>query len=108
MVSVSAGALHLFCVFYSSLLSGILPSVESNIAIQRVESNWAVTINTATSNGTLKNIPATPHIKPQNTKFIKIASVERFNVLPVSFGSMIFPNTICNPISPNASNTSSF
>lgn len=68
----------------------------------RVVSNWAQMINVATNIGTLKNMPATPHIMPQNTKFINIASVDRFNVLPVNFGSIILPNKICMAIKPMA------
>ena len=48
----------------------------------------------ATKIGTLKNIPAAPHNIPQNTRFIKIANEDIFNVFPVSFGSMIFPKTV--------------
>ena len=82
----------------------MLPSADSSIAIGRVESNCAHTMYIATNIGTLKNIPATPHIIPQNTRFIKMARVDKFNVLPVGFGSIIFPNSICNPISPTAVN----
>ena len=91
------------CV-YSSFLSGIFPSADSSTAIQRVESNWAHVIYTATNIGTLKNIPAIPHIMPQKTKLINMAKVDRFNVFPVNFGSIIFPNSICRPIKPTAVN----
>ena len=47
-------------------------------------------------------MPATPHIMPQTTRFIRIANVDRFNVLPVNFGSIMFPNKICNEIKPTA------
>jgi hypothetical protein len=82
----------------------MFPSADNRIAIGRVMSNWAQIINIATNIGTLKNIPATPHTIPQNTRFIKIASVDKFNVLPVNFGSIILPNKICNPIKPTAVN----
>ena len=91
---------------YSSyFLSGIFPSADSKIAIQRVESNCAVIMNVATSKGTLKNIPAIPQIMPQNTKFIKMANVDKFSVLPVNFGSNILPKSICRPIKPIAVKT---
>lgn len=61
----------------------------------------------ATNNGTLKNMPAIPHIMPHTTRFINIANVDRFRVLPVNFGSMIFPNNICRPIKPTAVNIGS-
>lgn len=80
----------------------MLPSVDSSTAIQRVESNWAQMMYSATNNGTLKNMPAMPQIIPHTTKFIKIANVDRFNVLPVSFGSIMLPNKICKPIRPIA------
>ena len=86
----------------------MLPSADSNTAIQRVESNWAQMMYSATNNGTLKNMPAMPQIIPHTTKFIKIANVDRFNVFPVNFGSMMFPNIICRPISPNEIRTISF
>ena len=80
----------------------MLPSADNSTATQRVESNCVQIIYIATNIGTLKNIPAIPHIMPQNTRFINIANVDRFNVLPVSFGSNMFPNTICRPIKPMA------
>ena len=43
-----------------------------------------------------------PQIIPHTTRFIKIASVDRFNVFPVNFGSIILPNNICNEIRPIA------
>ena len=61
-------------------------------------------MNIATNNGTLKNMPAMPQIIPQNTRFINIASVDRFKVLPVNFGSNILPNIICSAINPTAVN----
>ena len=56
----------------------------------------------ATSMGTLKNMPAMPHIMPQNTRLINIANVDRFRVFPVNFGSIILPNSICKAIKPTA------
>lgn len=82
----------------------MVPSVDNNTAIQRVESNCAHVMYSATNSGTLKNIPAIPHIMPQTTRLIKMAKVDRFSVLPVNFGSMMFPKSICRPISPIAVN----
>lgn len=65
-----------------------------------MESNCAVMINIAAKIGTLKNIPAMPHNTPQNTKFIKIANVDRFNVFPIIFGSKMFPNMISSVTNP--------
>ena len=96
-----------FYLVYSSRLSGKFPSEDNNTAIHRVESNWAVVMNIATRMGTLKNIPATPHIMPQNTRFISIASVDRFNVFPVRRGSKMFPNKTCNDTRPMAINSGS-
>ena len=83
-------------------MSGIFPFADNSTAIGRVESNWAVMIKIIINKGTLRNIPTTPHIIPQNTKFIKIANVDRFNAWPVNFGSNIFPNNISIPIKPIA------
>ena len=82
----------------------MFPSVDNNTAIQRVESNWAHVMYSATNRGTLKNMPAIPHIMPQTTRLIKMANVDRFSVLPVNFGSIILPNSICSPINPIAVN----
>ena len=68
--------------------------MESNVAIQRVDENCAVVMYIAAKIGTLKNIPAGPQIIPQKTRFINIAKVEIFNVFPVNFGSIIFPNIV--------------
>ena len=43
-------------------------------------------------------MPARPQIMPQNTRFINIANVDMFNVFPVNFGSIIFPNMISKAI----------
>jgi len=68
--------------------------VDNSVAIQRVDSNCAVVTYIAINIGTLKNIPAGPQIIPQKTKFISIARDEIFRVLPVNFGSIIFPNIV--------------
>lgn len=80
----------------------MFPSADNKTATQRVESNWAHIMYIATNIGTLKNIPAIPHIMPQNTRFINMASVDMFNVFPVNFGSSKFPKIICNVIKPIA------
>ena len=82
--------------------SVLTEDADNKTAIHLVESNCAVMMNIATSNGTLKNIPAIPQIIPQNTRFINIANVDRFSVLPANFGSSMLPNITCSAISPTA------
>ena len=94
--------MFVFSCYSSSRISGMLPRADNNTAIGRVESNCAAIINIIINNGTLKNIPTTPHIIPQNTRFKRIANVDRFKVFPVSFGSKILPKNISKPINPTA------
>ena len=57
-----------------------------------VDSNWDNIIDKITINGIDKNIPIVPHIIPQETNENITTNCEIFNLSPISFGWIIFPN----------------
>src|SRR5512136_1962949 len=50
--------------------------------------------------GTERIIPTGPRTHPQKTNDRKTTSVDKLRPLPVSFGSMILPTTICTTTKP--------
>ena len=72
-------------------MSFIRPFSESMIATGRVFGNSEKMMMVITVMGTLKIIPVTPQIVPQNAKAKMVTKALMFMVFPISFGSRMFP-----------------